>query len=160
MAKVMSDKNNQSISTYGSRTYLSTGIDSLDEILNGGIRSSLVTEIVGKAGIGKTQICLTVSVMTSSKGIGVIYFDTEGKFSPMRLMEIALNRKVVGGAMSESARDFADRIILFKPQSSMELLNQLDVCFIYFLIFLQVFGNVLLALDIPLRIIFGYNCGL
>jgi len=52
---------------------------------------------VGPAGVGKTQLCLTLTAVAGlarslgglGEGTGVLYFDTEGKFSAQRLVEIA-----------------------------------------------------------------------
>lgn len=99
------------------RTYL----PELDTALQGGIPHGSITELVGRSGNGKTQMCLTLTthacVTTPCKwaprGLGVrvsfcspcpftaadtgqfgcvVYFDTENKFSAARLTEIACTR--------------------------------------------------------------------
>jgi DNA repair protein RadA len=73
----------------------STGSESLDELLGGGIESQAMTEFIGEYGVGKTQICLTLCVMAQlpvEKGGlngNVVYVDTEGTFMPERIFEIA-----------------------------------------------------------------------
>ncbi len=73
----------------------STGSKNLDKLLGGGIESQAVTEFIGEFGTGKTQICLTLSVMAQlppDKGGlngNVVYMDTEGTFMPERVFEIA-----------------------------------------------------------------------
>lgn len=75
-----------------------TGSSKLDEILGGGIETLAMTELIGDYGVGKTQLCLTLSVLAQlppeEGGLGgnVIYVDTEGTFSPERIYEIANNR--------------------------------------------------------------------
>lgn len=52
---------------------------------------------MGPAGVGKTQLCLTMAAVAGlpmslgglGEGTGVIYLDTERKFSAQRLVEIA-----------------------------------------------------------------------
>jgi DNA repair protein RadA len=73
----------------------STGSKNLDELLGGGIESQAMTEFIGEYGVGKTQICLMLCVMSQlplEKGGldgNVVYIDTEGTFIPERIFEIA-----------------------------------------------------------------------
>ncbi|MDP8023668.1 MAG: DNA repair and recombination protein RadA [Nitrososphaeria archaeon] len=73
----------------------STGSKRLDNLLRGGIETSAITEFYGEYSSGKSQICMTLSVMCQRKkeegGLegGVIYIDTEGTFRPDRVSEIA-----------------------------------------------------------------------
>ena len=72
-----------------------TGCNSLDKILGGGIETQAVTELIGEYGTGKTQICLTLSVTAQlpiEKGGlegNVAFIDTEGTFMPERIYQIA-----------------------------------------------------------------------
>jgi len=74
---------------------ISTGTNSLDDLLGGGIETQAITEIYGEYGTGKTQICHTLCVMVQmprNKGgleAGAIYIDTEGTFRPERIYRIA-----------------------------------------------------------------------
>jgi len=73
----------------------STGSKRLDNLLRGGIETSAITEFYGEYSSGKSQICMTLSVMCQRKkeegGLegGIIYIDTEGTFRPDRVSEIA-----------------------------------------------------------------------
>jgi RAD51-like protein 1 len=68
---------------------IQTGLPLLDTNLRGGLPIGQITELVGEAGVGKTQFCLTLTARVVTKlGYGVLYIDTEGKFSVHRLMEI------------------------------------------------------------------------
>jgi RecA/RadA recombinase len=60
--------------------------------LKGGVRISSVTEIVGRAGVGKTQLCMQLAYAAAEKKYGTIYIDSEKKFSGARLKEIAAAR--------------------------------------------------------------------
>jgi DNA repair protein RadA len=82
-----------------------TGSKRLDAILGGGIETQAVTELIGDYGVGKTQICLMLSVMAQlprdKGGLGgdVIYIDTEGTFSPERVYQIATQKGLDGGGI-------------------------------------------------------------
>jgi DNA repair protein RadA len=76
-------------------TPISTGCQSLDELLRGGIETQGVLELIGEYGVGKTQICHAACVMVQLPlelgGLSgnAIYIDTEGTFRPERVAEIA-----------------------------------------------------------------------
>jgi RecA/RadA recombinase len=78
---------------------ISTGSDSLDGLLLGGLETHAVTEFYGPSGVGKTQLCHTLTVnailnklQLNKKLDNVIYVDTEAKFRPERLISIAQAR--------------------------------------------------------------------
>ena len=76
-------------------SYLSTGCKSLDELLEGGIETRAITELIGEFGAGKTQLCHQLCVMVQLPpdrgGLSgkAIYIDTEGTFRPERIIQIA-----------------------------------------------------------------------
>jgi RAD51-like protein 1 len=72
--------------------FLSSGIDKFNVALKGGLLIGSISEICGAPGAGKTQFCLncTLQAVTSSSGAGVIYIDTELKFDPNRLIQMAI----------------------------------------------------------------------
>lgn len=72
--------------------YIPTHLSELDIILRGGIRLNSVTEIVGCAGVGKTQLVMQLAITASTYDMGCIYIDTERKLSLVRLNEIASER--------------------------------------------------------------------
>lgn len=77
--------------------FFPTQLKGLDEALGGGISFGALTELVGPAGIGKTQFCLKLSLLgslpTAYGGLNgrVVYVDVESKFSSRRLLEIGAN---------------------------------------------------------------------
>lgn len=78
-----------------------TSLTALDRHLRGGLRSGSVTELVGSAGIGKTQWALTLVVQAALKRCrGSIYIDTEDKLSLSRLREIAQHQSCGDAARS------------------------------------------------------------
>lgn len=82
----------------GGRTRLTTGSQTLDTLLGGGIESETTTEIIGEEGSGKTQFCHCLAVLAQQPleegGLGgeVAWIDTEDTFRPDRIMEIAETR--------------------------------------------------------------------
>ena len=62
----------------------------LDAALRGGVQAGGISELVGPAGVGKTQLCLMLTAFaTLPRRLGwlegtVLYFDTENKFSSER----------------------------------------------------------------------------
>ena len=78
---------------------LSTGMPFLDNCLKGGLRRGTISELVGAAGVGKTQFVLQLCVEAAKKGFGTVYIDTEKKLSLERLREIATVRAGGGGFM-------------------------------------------------------------
>ncbi|KAH9573521.1 hypothetical protein CY35_01G005100 [Sphagnum magellanicum] len=110
--------------------HLPTGLQGLDGALWGGIPFGIVTEVVGPAGIGKTQLCLMLSALTSMPealgglNSGVIYIDTEHKFTSGRLIEIAhsLSPEVLGDNMLQQ---LAAHVLVLHPSSVADLLQRL-----------------------------------
>ncbi|XP_072795022.1 DNA repair protein RAD51 homolog 4 isoform X3 [Vicugna pacos] len=72
-----------------STAILSTGIGSLDKLLDAGLYTGEVTEIVGGPGSGKTQVCLCVSAHVAH-GLqqNVLYIDSNGGFTASRILQL------------------------------------------------------------------------
>ena len=72
---------------------ISTGLPTIDSYLFGGFATGSITEVVGRAGVGKTHLAQQLCFMAATKlGGGSIFIDTENKLSLERLNEIAMNR--------------------------------------------------------------------
>jgi RecA/RadA recombinase len=91
-----------------------TGLSSIDNYLHGGFAPGTITEVVGRAGVGKThlaqQLCVLAASLSSAAaaaftaaggdvsptsgcgGGGSIFIDTENKLSLDRLNEITINQ--------------------------------------------------------------------
>ena len=106
-----------------------TGLLSIDNYLHGGFAPGTITEVVGRAGVGKThlaqQLCVLAASSSSSSllsatstitaggdvstrsscGGGSIFIDTENKLSLDRLNEIALNQCKKQEASSSSTNN-------------------------------------------------------
>lgn len=74
---------------------LTTGVKNLDAILNGGIPVTKILEVAGKFATGKSNFChqlaITVQLPRAQGGLegGAFYLDTEGTFSPQKMIKIA-----------------------------------------------------------------------
>jgi len=67
---------------------LPTGSKVLDLMLNGGYENDAVTTIYGPAGSGKTVLCILCAINVSKNGKKIVYVDSEGGFSVVRLKQI------------------------------------------------------------------------
>lgn len=132
-------------SSYSPRRHLPTGIPSLDKCLRGGFRIGTISELVGRAGAGKSQLAMQMCVMAAKYGQGSVFIDTEKKLSLGRLKEIADERsgrvasqEDEGGAgefsygASLSAVDVqdvndVDEVALFSYKSAREVLANVTV---------------------------------
>ncbi|XP_078430250.1 DNA repair (Rad51) family protein isoform X3 [Wolffia australiana] len=103
----------------------------LDDALCGGIPFGSLTEVVGPAGVGKTQFCLKLSLLaalpSSFGGLDgrVIYVDTEAKFSPQRIIEIGINSFPQIANAVGVLKEIAGRIEVMRPSSLDEFMESL-----------------------------------
>ena len=88
---------------------LSSGSEVIDELLNGGFESNIITAIYGPASAGKTNICLLTAISCIKNNKKVVYIDTEGNISVERLKQLIPDYKEV-----------LDNIIIIKPNSLEE----------------------------------------
>ncbi|XP_068766104.1 DNA repair protein RAD51 homolog 4 isoform X2 [Struthio camelus] len=72
-----------------STAILSTGIASLDKLLDSGLYTGEVTELMGAPGSGKTQVCLSIAASVSL-GLKqhVLFLDSTGGFTASRLYQM------------------------------------------------------------------------
>ncbi|ELW61717.1 DNA repair protein RAD51 homolog 4 isoform X2 [Tupaia chinensis] len=72
-----------------STAILATGIGSLDKLLDAGLYTGEVTEIVGGPRSGKTQVCLCVAAnVAHSLQQNVLYIDSSGGLMASRLLQL------------------------------------------------------------------------
>lgn len=88
---------------------LSTGIDFVDEMLEGGYETDAITTIYGPPGSGKTNLAIIAALEVAKSGKKVIYVDTEGGFSTDRAKQIMPDFK-----------QYLDNIIFLNPTSFEE----------------------------------------
>jgi RAD51-like protein 1 len=128
----------------------------LDQALLGGVRVGTITELVGRAGVGKTQLGLQLCIAAAHYKRGSIYIDTEQKLSVVRLQEMtrerwfqrattatntthtnnggggestrtgSRNHVVVMEDCLESVQRVLENVSVHQPQSSSELLEVLS----------------------------------
>ena len=116
----------------GEAHHLVFGLRPLDDALRGGAPAGCITELVGQAGLGKTQLCkqLAVSaqlpVLYGGMGGSVVYIDTEKKFSAARLVEIATARWPERFATPEAIEGLTRGVVLYTPSTGAELLARLE----------------------------------
>ncbi|KAL7448806.1 hypothetical protein ACHAWC_000943 [Mediolabrus comicus] len=149
----MRNNNTTSSRQYYNSYKIPTGLSSIDNYLHGGFAPGTITEVVGRAGVGKThlaqQLCVLaasssaaaitaggdVSTRSSCGGGGSIFIDTENKLSLDRLNEIAINqcRKQEGSSRSGSrmnpvnfAQNVLENVTIRSLLSTKELLETLD----------------------------------
>jgi RecA/RadA recombinase len=84
---------------------LPTSLPSLDRILHGGVRLATITELVGRSGVGKTQLALQLCITAAKFNRGAIYIDTEKKLSLERLREMSEHRRLHALHEHERTRD-------------------------------------------------------
>jgi DNA repair protein RadA len=72
---------------------LPTGCKSLDNLLDGGIETGIITQVYGPPGSGKSQFCYSLCAMLPSD-YRLIYIDTEGSFRPERIEAITKARSL------------------------------------------------------------------
>jgi len=82
----------------------------LDNLLDGGIEPSSITEIYGEPGSGKTNFCLQASRECTAMGKKVAYIDTQG-ISSERLKQVCKD---------DDCKNILPNILFFNPSSFEE----------------------------------------
>eukprot|EP01090_Pellita_catalonica_P017054 TRINITY_DN5069_c0_g1_i1.p1 TRINITY_DN5069_c0_g1~~TRINITY_DN5069_c0_g1_i1.p1 ORF type:complete len:389 (-),score=46.46 TRINITY_DN5069_c0_g1_i1:13-1179(-) len=124
------------ISASGSGLAIPTTIKRFDKLMHGGLPLGSITEIVGPAGVGKTQFSLLLTAMTCMSkedgGIdsGALFLDAESSFRVERLISL-IRAKFPKYAEDtpdrlEQLRRYVERVIKFDVESTSQLVNILD----------------------------------
>ena len=104
--------------------YIPTGSIKLDEILQGGIRSTALHELSGMSGSGKTQMCfeLIFNAITSTEGFlnnsSAVYIGSKKSFFPERIKQFVNRHAKEKGAEFDS--DNILKKIMFKQVYDFE----------------------------------------
>lgn len=61
--------------------FVKTWIESVDDLLGGGIPRAAVAFLVGPTKVGKTWFCIQLAFQCAMNGVNVLYIDTEGMFN-------------------------------------------------------------------------------
>jgi len=80
---------------------ISTGLQKLDKFLSGGIPDSVIVDIFGGNGTGKTLLLLQLSINSIKNGGNVLYLDTTGGFRPERILEIQEESKILSNLLEK-----------------------------------------------------------
>ncbi|GLD92871.1 hypothetical protein PINS_up001450 [Pythium insidiosum] len=110
---------------------LRTGLPVLDAALAGGLRFGALHEVAGAAGIGKTQLAVTLAVRCACDypGANVLYIDIERNFHPRRAEQIARARLRVqiddARQLDERVHEVLSRIRVQRVESLAEFLHQM-----------------------------------
>jgi DNA repair protein RAD51 len=97
---------------------ITTSIGKLDDLLGGGIRGGMITDIYGSSGSGKTQLLLQICVNSLIHGGMILYQDATGSFRPERLIEL-LKAKGMDPKL-------LDKVIFGRITNTVEQLNYVD----------------------------------
>jgi DNA repair protein RadA len=101
------------------RKTISTGSKKLDELLGGGIHTHELTEAVGPAEAGKTELVYT-SAVNAVKTLGAVWIiDTEATLSAHRLTQIGQHRGL-------DVKELTSQIIFDRCLTSAELILALE----------------------------------
>ncbi len=110
--------------------YLRTLLPPLDEALLGGLPAGSICEVVGPAGLGKTQFSLGMCIVGCLDRLAdegrVLFIDTERKFSGERLSQIARERFPESFPNEHAVNTMMERVLVKKPESSAKLLELLE----------------------------------
>jgi hypothetical protein len=90
--------------------HLSSGIDALDAILDGGVVRGRVSEIVGRPGFGRTSLAASFAAIATRRGEVAAWIDSAGAFDPCSIAAAGadLSRILwVGADAGVRARDSA-----------------------------------------------------
>ena len=101
---------------------ITTGSESFDSLLGGGLPVASITDVYGAAGTGKTQFAFQNAVTTclsqpkQRSRPRVVFVDCSGSFRPERILEIAHGRSQSGSDILEmmysiSVRHVADQVL-------------------------------------------------
>ncbi len=88
----------------------------LDKLLDGGIEPDVITAIYGPSASGKTNLCLMAAISVARSGKKVIFVDTEGGFSPIRLKQLS----------GDEADKMMSNIIFLKPTTFSEQKDDIE----------------------------------
>jgi DNA repair protein RadB len=72
----------------GSTDRVSTGSDTIDSLLKGGLEEGVITNFYGSSATGKTNLCVEAAAEQASRNQEVLYIDTEGGFSTERFAQV------------------------------------------------------------------------
>ncbi|TMW66341.1 hypothetical protein Poli38472_004106 [Pythium oligandrum] len=105
---------------------LRTGLPVLDSALCGGLHCGAINELVGTAGIGKTQLAKTLAVRCTLEypEASVLYFDMERHFSAKRVHQIIQKRVQGRTHHADLIDDAMKRIRVIRVENLADFMKQ------------------------------------
>lgn len=97
---------------------IQTGIPKLDELLHGGIRNGIITDIFGASATGKTQLALQICINALRNDVEILYHDTTGGFRPERMLTLIKTK--------DMDPTLLDRVIVGRITNTSEQINYLE----------------------------------
>ena len=115
---------------------ISTGIKTLDDFLGGGIPTSILVDIFGASGTGKTQMLQQLLAKTIQDDNNVLYVDTTGNFRPERVLEMcpSVDSEILQRVTVSRVRNTSEQIqsiSLISDQYSMIAIDNITDLFSY-----------------------------
>ncbi|XP_024535226.1 DNA repair protein RAD51 homolog 4 isoform X2 [Selaginella moellendorffii] len=105
---------------------LSTGFESLDSLLKGGLKDGTITELVGPSSSGKTQLCMhSAACVAYHHKFSVAYVDASSSFSAERVLQMMCGRRCSSIAIEDDVKEAMRRIFCFKVYDVHGLLEVL-----------------------------------
>ncbi|XP_024975131.1 DNA repair protein RAD51 homolog 4 isoform X2 [Cynara cardunculus var. scolymus] len=107
---------------------LSTGCESFDMLLQGGLHEGHVTELVGPSSSGKTQVCFQFASNVAMKLGGVVFLDSGNSFSPTRMQQIVTHisgsaENKINGILQQAMRNIECHAV-FDVYALLNVLHQ------------------------------------
>ncbi|ELT88390.1 hypothetical protein CAPTEDRAFT_222156 [Capitella teleta] len=101
---------------------LPSGCASLDDLLDGGLYSMEIAEVVGSVASGKTQFCLQTALQTAANGQTVLFMDTGANFDIVRAHAMLTCK----GLSEEEMETILGRIRHVHAYTASEVLGELQ----------------------------------
>lgn len=76
-------------------TTVSTGSNTINSLLRGGVHTGMITDIYGQSGSGKSQLCFTLCSNCAREDSRILFIDTAGTFRPERIAEISGSKRAL-----------------------------------------------------------------
>jgi DNA repair protein RadB len=105
---------------------ISTGCESLDELLGGGVEKGIITNFYGESGSGKTNVCIQIAAEVAKDGGKVAYIDTEAGFSPERFIQMA-SEEALENVLLKDVTEFRQQDETIKSLEELDEEEDLDL---------------------------------
>jgi len=106
---------------------IQTGIQKLDDLLGGGIRCGIITDIFGASATGKTQLVLQICINALRNDTEILYQDTTGGFRPERMLALIktknMDPKLLDHVMVGRITNTSEQIIYLEKISEIKNLG-------------------------------------